>query len=343
MIRNITDDDIRNFINNRPHVFILGAGASKAALPHGDRNGMECPVMDGFLKKTGLEGLLLNTPFQNLTDNLEIIYSAIHESGEYPEKLSALEKGVQEYFNKLTLPDTPTVYDYLLLSLRSKDCIFTFNWDDLLVQAYLRVRKITNNLPKIFFLHGNIAMGYCENCATVVLKSEKTCPKCKNKILSQPLLYPIREKNYQFNPSISNAWKSFLSILKNCSILTIFGYGAPPSDAAAIESMYHAFSSTMRRYDSIEIIDIKPESQLIEEWDPFLKETNYHVKCFRSIFDSILAEFPRRSIEGYTQRYYKNWFGASGIELEKKESIWEIGNHLKPLIDREKNEDYSIL
>lgn len=86
----ITDNDIKNFVTNRPHVFILGAGASKAALPNGDRNGVECPVMDGFMKKTGLDRIVNGTPFQSLNDNLETIYSAIHESGKFPEKLHDL-------------------------------------------------------------------------------------------------------------------------------------------------------------------------------------------------------------------------------------------------------------
>lgn len=33
----------------RPHVVILGAGCSKAALPQGDANGMSLPLMDDFL------------------------------------------------------------------------------------------------------------------------------------------------------------------------------------------------------------------------------------------------------------------------------------------------------
>ncbi len=40
MSREITNEDIHNFIKQRPHVFILGAGASKAALPNGDGNGI---------------------------------------------------------------------------------------------------------------------------------------------------------------------------------------------------------------------------------------------------------------------------------------------------------------
>lgn len=339
----ITDDDIKKFVTDRPHVFILGAGASKAALPNGDRNGVECPVMDGFLKKTGLADILIDTPFQSLNDNLETIYSAIHESGKFPEKLHALEKGVRQYFEQLEIPYTPTVYDYLLLSLRNKDYIFTFNWDDLLIQAYYRVRSITKNLPKIYFLHGNIAMGYCESCPGLTHFADKVCPKCGNPLIQQPLLYPVREKNYQFNPSISNAWHDFLIILKNCSILTIFGYGAPPSDAAAIDLMKKAFSSTFRRFDSIEIIDVKPHNQLYDEWEPFISPTHDHVECHDSFFDSLVAEFPRRSIEGYVQQKFNNWFGKSSIRLEQKESLWEIADLLQPLIDREQNNDYSLL
>ena len=339
----MTDKDIHKFISERPHVFILGAGASKAALPNGDRNGVECPVMDGFLKKTGLGYIVEDTPFQSLNDNLETIYSAMHESGMFPEKIQALESGVREYFEQLAIPFTPTVYDYLLLSLRDKDYIFTFNWDDLLIQAYYRVRNITKKLPKIYFLHGNIAMGYCESCSGVVHIADKVCPKCGKDLIQQPLLFPVREKNYQFNPSIANAWHDFLIILKNCSILTIFGYGAPSSDAAAIELMKKAFSATFRRFDSIEIIDVKPVDQLIDEWDPFLAPTNYHVECYTSIFDTTIAKFPRRSIEGYIQTKFNCWFGKSSIELEPKESIWEIGDLLKPLIDREKEGDYSVI
>ncbi|MFW6223076.1 MAG: hypothetical protein ACOC3T_05645 [Bacteroidota bacterium] len=33
-------------VNNRPHVVILGAGASAAAFPQGDANGKKLPVMN---------------------------------------------------------------------------------------------------------------------------------------------------------------------------------------------------------------------------------------------------------------------------------------------------------
>ena len=249
----ITQNGINNFILSRPHVFLLGAGASRAALPNGDRNGVECPVMDGFIRKTGLQHILEGTPYENLEDNLEIIYSKLHDSGLYQDKLTDLEIGIRKYFEQLTIPYTPTVYDYLLLSLRDKDFIFSFNWDDLIIQAYLRVRNITKNLPKIYFLHGNIAMGYCDSCVGLTHIANQVCRKCGTPLKQQPLLYPIKNKNYQFNSSISNAWHDFLLIIKECSIFTIFGYGAPPSDAVAIEMMNKAFSSSFRRFDTVKL------------------------------------------------------------------------------------------
>ena len=94
----VIQNDINNFILSRPHVFLLGAGASKAALPNGDRNGVECPVMDGFMKKTGLQHILEGTPYENLEDNLEIIYSKLHDSGLCQDKLKDLEIGIRKYF-----------------------------------------------------------------------------------------------------------------------------------------------------------------------------------------------------------------------------------------------------
>jgi len=75
-----------------------------------------------------------------------------------------LEKRVYSCFKSLKIPSEPTVYDYLLISLRKKDLIATFNWDDLLLQARKCVSVITNDIPALYFLHGNVDVGYCPNC-----------------------------------------------------------------------------------------------------------------------------------------------------------------------------------
>lgn len=42
----------------RPHLFILGAGATKATIPNGDKFGRQSPVMENFLREIGIESLL---------------------------------------------------------------------------------------------------------------------------------------------------------------------------------------------------------------------------------------------------------------------------------------------
>lgn len=43
-------DQYEVFMRNRPHVVILGAGASVAAIEKGDKNGRSISCMKGFLK-----------------------------------------------------------------------------------------------------------------------------------------------------------------------------------------------------------------------------------------------------------------------------------------------------
>ena len=39
----------------RPHLFILGAGATKATIPNGDKYGRKSPVMERFMHKIGID------------------------------------------------------------------------------------------------------------------------------------------------------------------------------------------------------------------------------------------------------------------------------------------------
>lgn len=59
----------------------------------------------------------------------------------------------------MKLPSEPTTYDYLVLSLRSKDLLAKFNWDTFLYQAWVRNSKFTKDLPYLSFLHRNVAIG----------------------------------------------------------------------------------------------------------------------------------------------------------------------------------------
>ena len=50
-------------------------------------------------------------------------------------RLKDLFRSAYDYFAMLRLPDSPTLYDYLILS--TMDIIATFNWDPFLLQAYV--------------------------------------------------------------------------------------------------------------------------------------------------------------------------------------------------------------
>lgn len=171
------------------------------------------------------------------------------------------------------------------------------------------------------------------------------CRKCGHELVRPKILFPIKEKNYEDDPYIKNCWDGFLDLLSRATIVTIFGYSAPKSDVMAIEAMQKAFSSTFRRLDQIEVIDLKSKQELWDTWGDFIKPTNDHFKICRSFFDSILSEFPRRFIEGYWKRNFDRggWWGKSCVQLEECRSFDELEAHLTPIIDNEMDGNYSII
>jgi hypothetical protein len=143
-------DEIANISMGRPHVVVLGAGASRAACPNGDKNGKLLPLMADFANCIGIAPLLQGwgvDPAQNFEDT----YSNLSDVNEHT-KLDQLNQHVEKYFCTLKLPDHPTLYDHLVLSLREQDIIATFNWDPLLLQAYRRNLKGLG-MPRLVTAH----------------------------------------------------------------------------------------------------------------------------------------------------------------------------------------------
>lgn len=138
---------------------VLGAGASLAAMPDGDRNGRRLPLMANFIDVVGL-GPILDQ--HGLTDraaeNFEDLYSAIYDNAGHAAAVSAFEAHVHGYFANMALPDQPTIYDQLVLSLRPKDIIATFNWDPFLFEACRRNHRVAP-MPRVIFLHGSVSIG----------------------------------------------------------------------------------------------------------------------------------------------------------------------------------------
>lgn len=56
--------DYEYYMKSRPHVVLLGAGASCAAIPNGDKNGRKISAMNGFIKKLGLTDILYAASYE---------------------------------------------------------------------------------------------------------------------------------------------------------------------------------------------------------------------------------------------------------------------------------------
>ena len=311
--------DIESFAN-RPHLVIVGAGATVDAIPTGDKNGKLSSVMNGFLGKLGFSDILQNAGITFNSDNLEDIYSFISEKEEYQSVKIRLEEAISDYFSSFVIPDEITKYDLLTLSLTKKDCIASFNWDGLLIDAYLRMMRITKDLPEIILLHGNVKVGYCESCNHFGhIKCH--CPDCHKEFLPTNLLFPTNHKNYNDDPFIKSQWTIFEDFLSRAAIVTIYGYSAPKTDAEAISKLQTAFNkiSTNRFLDEIQIIE-KPgfdRSTISNAWVELSSHVHDHLTIVDSIFDTYLSEFPRRSVEGYVKRNIEGWWGDSSVSFTK--------------------------
>lgn len=334
---------IEDQLAERPHLFVLGAGATKATIPHGDRNGCKTPVMDGFLGTIGKSSILNGISLHTKSQNIEAIYSELYERPECINTVREIEHVISDYFRKLKLPDSPTLYDYLILSLRKKDCIASFNWDPLLVEAYNRVLEITDNLPELLFLHGNVAAGICYECKRYAPLQNTSCPSCGNKLKMTKLLYPVKQKDYSSDLFIRDQWNEFKKYLSCSTILTIWGYSAPTSDEDAKQTMFKAFSSTLRIFDQVEIIDIANENELYNKWHPFIQNAHDHVKFMKSLEESLVWEFPRRSTEGYAKRNFGCWWGTSSVKLKKCSNFEGLSLLLRPLIEEEQEGNATVL
>lgn len=299
-------DEIQDTTATRPHVVILGAGASLAAFPNGDRCGKILPLMNNLLEIVGLDSVLAEHAIKAPHGvNFEDLYAALHEKDPGSEIVHMIEGGIENYFSDLRLPDHATIYDYLVLSLRDKDLIATFNWDPLLFRAWDRNRHV-GRLPHIVYLHGSVAVGYCIEHR---LKGPRhsLCSKCRKPFTQSRLLYPIKDKNYTDDPYIAAEWSTLRRHMGGAFLLTIFGYSAPASDVAAIALMKGAWGDVKHReLEQTEIIDVKNKEELTTSWKPFIHTHHYDV--VEKFNDSWMAKHPRRSVEAALQQYVEAKF-----------------------------------
>lgn len=293
--QNTAQQLIEEPLDLHPHVVLLGAGASRAAFPNGDANGRLLPVMDDLIDILELHPLMEEAGLgKEQQRNFEILYSQLVSDPRHADAAKKIERHTNEYFSGLMLPNRVTIYDRLLVSLRPKDAVFTFNWDPFLFDAYQRNRDAVP-LPEIFFLHGNVRIGACSIHDHWGARNVQ-CPECSEVFHEVPLLYPFAQKNYSDNPYIRRNWEAAKALFSDAFTLTFFGYGAPDSDKDAVKLLRLAWTAdSNRNFEHIEIIDIVPKARLHERWRPFAP--THHYKVTETFEQSRIARWPRRSCE----------------------------------------------
>lgn len=318
--------------NAAPHVFLLGAGASRASFPKGDLHGKPLPLMNDITQMTGLYEVLAKAGVKFDGRDFEALYDKLASDSKNLSLVEAMESVVYDYFSALELPPTPTLYDYLVLFLRPKDVIATFNWDPLLVLAYIRNSHLVE-LPHLIFLHGNVAIGTCTDDMVKGYPGEP-CKLCGQQYSPSKLLYPVRDKSYTSDEFISSEWEAFKHFLARAYLLTIFGYSAPKTDIAAREAMLGFWETNgYKELAQIEIIDVRCEEELHNEWREFITRDHYAV--FRDLKETYLFRYPRRSCDAFSSAslMLKPWPIHRPPEFG---SLSDLHRWVEPLISEEK-------
>jgi hypothetical protein len=324
-------------VNRSPHVVILGAGASKAAIPGGDVNGKIAPVLNELAEVTGINPILARLGLSQSPDNFEMIYDDLATSGSHPSEQVEIERAIHTYFHQLRLPVTPTAYDYLVLALRRKDVVATFNWDPLLLQAYRRNAAV-GELPTILHLHGNAGVGLCLRDGIAGVLGE-ACRKCGRPLEPSRLLYPVHHKDYTQDPFIQSEWARLRDVLTRAYFLTVFGYAAPETDVEARSLLLGAWSGN-RSFElaQVNIIDILPEAAIEARWSDFFCRAHFGV--YADAFESWLFRYPRRSCDALASFTLDNRSWAD-TPFPRFTSLSDLHAWIQPLLAEERQGRFS--
>ncbi len=336
------EDRIRTVFGGGGHVVILGAGASIAStIRNHEPSGKKLPSMANFIEIVGLQDIIDTIDSKLKSGNFEILYSYLFQENPKSKVIIEIERRVREYFSEMRLPDKPTLYDHLVLSLRPRDLIATFNWDPFLFQAFSRNREFTKDSPNVAFLHGCVALGYSK-------EDKKAGPvgmwARRDGGFFEPtkLLYPVKVKNYTNDEFISREWERLRFWLHKDStkLVTVFGYSAPNTDVESVKLMDEAYGGKgARNLEQFEIIDIQDETTAVEKWSRFIH--THHYDYATDYFGSSLAHNPRRTSESYFQHILPTTpaeaFSESNPVPPNLKTMKELWDWHRPLIEAEEN------
>lgn len=308
------------------HLVILGAGSTIATIPNGDKNGMFAYTLNNFLSDPYFKDFLstLDSKYNGL--EVETLCNKMYtEDKELYNKFEAL---IRQKYALLELPDKFTLLERLIMSLNSDDAILSFNWDDLIIQAYNRVNKFIPNvlLPQIGFPHGN-----AQACYNEIRYGSKRNPDNQN-LMDSPLNMPIDELDYKNNSFIKLQWQLFDFYIRNCQMITFFGYKGPISDKEDLNHMVEILKKN-QICGKIEIIDKSRDSaqEVAENLKQLVYITKQEADCCGTFYESRIAQFPRRTLKSLT-----NW-NYEPTQVDKIIKIEDFLNIIGPLVDEEQS------
>lgn len=315
---------IEKNVNHAPHVVLLGAGASIAAYLDWGSVGAQLPSMQDLLEVLDLKEIIKESGFKTDNLNFEAFYDDLASSGQHEGLREEIENRTYNYFSSLSLPDSPTIYDYLVLSLREKDLISTFNWDPFLIQAYMRNEVVTTTRrPRTACLHGNVMIGVCEEDKVCGING-RTCSKCRKPLTPSKLLYPVKHKDYNADPFINNEWDALRHYLNDAYYLTVFGYSAPKTDVEARELMLEIWKDNKSlELAEVDVIDIRERDDVENSWKEFF--FSHHYGIYKDIFQSYLFHQPRRSCDAFASATLMQdpWYSNPFPRFETLEELQE--------------------
>jgi hypothetical protein len=297
----------------------------------GDRNGRKLPLMNDLVECVGIEDVIRKSG-HDPKNNFEAIYSQIYRDGK-TAVLCEIDAIIRKYFATLSLPDEPTIYDYLVLSLRPKDIIVTFNWDPPLPQTYKRWRHLGEVLPEMLFLHGNIDIGVDYDKHVFGFLSDE--PYAGRKLVPTKLLYPVEQKDYNADGFIAELWKMTTDYLAEAYYITIFGYSAPITDVEARALLLKAWKENpTRELAQLSIVDIREPSEVEKSWAEFIE--GVHGGPSQDFSYNYLLRHPRRTCEAFASATLQQdpWREDPFPPLGAI-SLTELEAWIKPLIQEE--------
>jgi len=328
-------------INHSPHVVLLGAGASIAATyPNGDKFGKQLPAMNNLVEVLGMQELIADYGVEYKCENFEAFYDDLVQSGYHRFLVAEIEAKVFEYFSSLQLPDEPTIYDYLVLSLRPKDIIATFNWDPFLAQAFQRNLKSLDykHAPQVVFLHGNVEIGMCLTCRVKGWR-KSICSRCKKPLEQSKLLYPVGKKDYNSDPFLKSEWDLVQAHLERAYFVTVFGYSAPVTDKEARQLLRDAWGKNqVTELAQINFVDIQASEKVLANWQDFIVRD--HASVWKYFFETQQCWHPRRSGDAFAQAtlQLRPW---EDNPFPKFETLKELQDWVQPLIKEEVANQFS--